>query len=122
MSLTGSSPGGEIVTVRRAWALKSQSADMTRRNPLLTIALAIAILIVLDVVLSRFWPRASLRGWAGDIIVVAVIGYIVGSILIRNGVRLPSLPKRRRMRVVKRDDPSKAASDFIKQFEERRKR
>jgi hypothetical protein len=99
---------------------------VTRRNPLLTIVLAIVVLLVVDVLLTRFWPRVPLRGWLPDLIVIGVVGYVIGAILIRNGARFPalkfpSLPRRRRMRVVKRD-PTQAASDFIKQFEERSKR
>jgi hypothetical protein len=99
---------------------------MTRRSPLFTIILAIVVLLVVDVLLTRFWPRVALRGWLPDLIVIAVVGYVVGAILIRIGarfpaLRFPSLPRRRRMRVVKRD-PTQAASDFIKQFEERTKR
>ena len=99
---------------------------MTRRSPLFTIVLAIVVLLVVDVLLTRFWPRVALRGWVPDLIVIVVVGYVIGAILVRNGarfpsLRLPSLPRRRRMRVVKRD-PTKAASDFIKQFEDRTKR
>jgi nitrogen fixation protein len=100
------------------------SDAMLRRNPVLTVILAIVLFLVVGTVLSRYVPRAAVPAWVAAVIVIAVIGYIVGAILVRNGVRLPalpSLPKRRRMRVVKRD-PSKAASDFIKQFEERTKR
>jgi len=35
--------------------------------------------------------------------------------------RVPSFPRRRRMRVVQPRDPAQAASDFIRQFEKRTK-
>jgi hypothetical protein len=94
---------------------------MTRRNPLTVILLAIVVLLVANVLLSRAMPRLALGGWIADVIVIAAIGYIIGAIALSRGLRLPSLPRRRRVRVVRRD-PSKDASDFIKQFEKRTKR
>jgi len=94
---------------------------VTRRNPLITILLAIVVLLVVNVLLSRFMPLLELGGWIAGIIVLGVFGYIVGTIAMSRGFRLPSLPKRRRVRVVRRD-PTKDASDFIKQFEKRTKR
>jgi hypothetical protein len=97
------------------------TAVMTRRSPLTIILIAIAVLLVVNVLLSRAMPHMALSGWIADVLVVGAIGYIVGAIALSRGFRLPSLPRRRRVRVVRRD-PSKDASDFIKQFEKRRKR
>ena len=97
---------------------------MTRRGPIATILLAIAIIVVADVLLSRYTPHVAVGGLVATIVVVAVAAYIVGSIAMSRGVRLPTVPKvrrRPRLRVVERD-PAKAASDFIKQFEQRSKR
>ena len=91
-----------------------------RPNPLLFVIAAIVVLIVADSLLSRWWSAVPANTWVTLAIVGAVVAYMVIMIASRGAVRF-SLPKRRRMRVVKRD-PSAAAADFIKQFEDRAKR
>jgi hypothetical protein len=97
---------------------------MTRRGPVATVLLAIAVIIIADLLLARFTPHVAVGSVIATIVVVAVLAYMVGTIAASRGLRLPSVPRpapRRRLHVVERD-PSKAASDFIRQFEQRSKR
>ena len=95
---------------------------MTRPNPLLAVIVAIVVLVVADQLIARYWSSIPASGLVSEIIVLVVLVYVIGAILAQGRVRFPSLPKRRRMRVVNPRDPSKAAADFIKQFEDRAKR
>ncbi len=93
-----------------------------RRLVLVIILAGIAALYVADVLLARYWRYVPQNTWVSAALVFAMLAYIVAMILSGGrGLRLPSLPKRRRLRVVKRD-PSSAAADFIKQFEDRSRR
>lgn len=97
---------------------------MMRPHPLLAVLVAIVVLVVVDELIARYWSLVPSSGLVSEIVVLAVVAYVVVAILTSGRIRfpsLPSLPKRRRMRVV-RSDPSQAAADFIKQFEDRAKR
>lgn len=97
---------------------------MTRPNLLLAVIVAIVAVIVADQLLARYWSLIPASGIVSQVIALAAVAYIVVAIVTSGRIRfpsLPSLPKRRRLRVVKRD-PSQAAADFIKQFEDRAKR
>jgi hypothetical protein len=96
---------------------------MTRPNLVLAVILAIVVLVAVDELIARYWPLIPNSGIVSEVIVIAAVAYIVVAIATsgRIRLRLPALPKRRRMRVVKRD-PSRAAADFIKQFEDRANR
>jgi hypothetical protein len=96
---------------------------MTRPNAVLAVILAVVVLVVVDELIARYWTLIPSSGVVSEVIVIAAVAYIVIAIATsgRIRLRLPSLPKRRRMRVVKRD-PSRAAADFIKQFEDRANR
>jgi hypothetical protein len=96
---------------------------MTRPNAVLAVILAIVVVVALDELIVRYWSSIPNSGLVSGAIVIAAVAYIVIAIATsgRIRLRLPSLPKRRRMRVVKRD-PSRAAADFIKQFEDRANR
>jgi hypothetical protein len=97
---------------------------MTRSNALLAVVAAIVVLIVVDELIARYWSLIPASGVVSEVIVAAAVVYMVIAIATsgRIRLRLPSLPKRRRMRVVKPRDPSQAAADFIKQFEDRTRR
>ncbi|HEX3464768.1 MAG TPA: hypothetical protein VHS78_12045 [Candidatus Elarobacter sp.] len=95
---------------------------MTRSNQLLAVIAAIVVLVIADQLIARYWSSIPASGLVSQIIVAVVLVYILGALLAQGRIRFPSLPKRRRMRVVKPRDPSKAAADFIKQFEDRAKR
>jgi hypothetical protein len=95
---------------------------MIRPNPLIAVLVALVVLVVVDELIARYWSLIPASGLVSEIIVVVAVIYIVAAILTSGRIRFPSLPKRRRMRVVKRRDPSQAAADFIKQFEGRAKR
>jgi hypothetical protein len=97
---------------------------MTRSNALLAVVAAIVVLIVVDELIARYWSLIPASGVVSEVIVAAAVVYMVVAIATsgRIRLRLPSLPKRRRMRVVKPRDPSRAAADFIKQFEDRTRR
>jgi hypothetical protein len=73
------------------------------------------------VLVSRYWDRIPHSGWISTAVVFAVLGYMVVTIASRGRFRWPSLPRRRRMRVVRRE-PSSSAADFIRQFEDRNRR
>ncbi|HTD35764.1 MAG TPA: hypothetical protein VK665_19095 [Candidatus Elarobacter sp.] len=96
---------------------------MTRPHAILAVIAAIVVLVVVDELIARYWGSIPNSGVVSEVIVIAAVAYIVIAIATsgRIRLRLPSLPKRRRLRVVKRD-PSRAAADFIKQFEDRANR
>lgn len=95
-----------------------------RQSPLVLIGILIVIIIAVNLLLSFGMPHVSFAPWVADAIVIAVVAYVVGTIVTRNRrrwrLRMPAFRRRPRMRVVQRD-PSKAASDFIRQFEDRSK-
>ncbi len=91
---------------------------MTRPNAILAVIAAIVVLVVVDELIARYWVLIPNSGVVSEAIVAAAVAYIVIAIATSGRIRFPALPKRRRMRVVKRD-PSRAAADFIKQFEDR---
>jgi len=97
---------------------------MRRPNTLLAVVVAIVLLIIADELITRYWTRIPSSGLVSEVIVFAALAYVIAAILSHGRLRFPSLslPKRRRMRVVKQRDPSQAAADFIKQFEDRAKR
>ena len=95
---------------------------MIRRNTLLVVIAAIVAIVVVDELVVRYWTLIPASGLVSEIIVLVAVVYIVAAILTSGRIRFPSLPKRRRMHVVKQRDPSKAAADFIKQFEDRTNR
>lgn len=82
--------------------------------------MAFAGLIVLDVLVSRYWDRVPHNGWISTAVIFGVLAYIVAAVALRGRFRLPALPRRRRMRVVR--GPSSSAEDFIRQFEDRNRR
>lgn len=88
----------------------------------LAIVVVVAALIVLDVVAPRLAQLGRVPPVAGGIVVLAVVAYIIGTILAANGVRLrlPALRRPRRLRSVRKGPGS--ASDFIDQFERRNRR
>jgi hypothetical protein len=96
---------------------------MTRPNAVLAVILAIVVVVAVDELIVRYWASIPKSGVVSEVIVIAAVAYIVVAIATSGRIRFrfPSLPKRRRMRVVKRD-PSRAAADFIKQFEDRTNR
>jgi hypothetical protein len=96
---------------------------MTRPNAVIAVIVALVVAVALDELIVRYWSSIPKSEIVSEAIVAAAVAYIVIAIATsgRIRLRLPSLPKRRRMRVVKRD-PSRAAADFIKQFEDRANR
>ena len=97
---------------------------MIRSNGLLAVIVAIVALVIADQLITRYWTSIPSSGLVSEVIVFAALAYVVAAILSHGRLRIPSLslPKRRRMHVVKERDPSQAAADFIKQFEDRAKR
>lgn len=97
---------------------------MRRPNPLLAVIVAIVLLVIADQLITRYWTSIPSSGLVSEVIVFAALAYVIAAILSHGRLRIPSfsLPKRRRMRIVKPRDPSRAAADFIKQFEDRAKR
>jgi hypothetical protein len=75
---------------------------------------------VLDVFVTRYWDRIPHTGWISTAVIFGVLAYIVGAVALRGRFRLPALPRRRRVRVVR--GPSSSAEDFIRQFEDRNRR
>jgi hypothetical protein len=91
------------------------------QRALIVVIVAFVVLLVADTLITRYWPLVPGNTAISAVVIFAVLAYIVAAIAARGSLRFPGLPKRRRMRVVKRD-PSQAASDFIRQFEDRSKR
>ncbi|HEY0394802.1 MAG TPA: hypothetical protein VGD01_09965 [Candidatus Elarobacter sp.] len=94
---------------------------MINQRLLVTLIVAIVALLLLDALVSRYWQYLPNNGWVSTAVVFGVLGYMIVTIASRGRLRLPSLPRRRRMRVVRRD-PTASAADFIRQFEDRTKR
>lgn len=96
---------------------------MLDRKWLIAVVLgAIVVLYAADVLLGRYWRYVPANGWVSGAVAFALLGYIALMIATGGrGMRLPSRPRRRPLRVVKRD-PSSAAADFIRQFEDRPRR
>ncbi|MBV8750377.1 MAG: hypothetical protein JO103_11750 [Candidatus Eremiobacteraeota bacterium] len=96
---------------------------MMQSRLLVTVIVAIVVLIVVDSLLSRYWTMMPGNALVSAVVVFAVVAYVVLAITLRGRLqfRVPSFPRRRRMRVVQPRDPAQAASDFIKQFEKRAK-
>ena len=83
---------------------------------------AIVGIYVLDLLLARYGGPLRSNVWVAGTIAFGLLGYIIVMIATRGRIRLPSPPRRRRrLHVVKRD-PTTAAADFIKQFEDRSRR
>ena len=94
---------------------------MINQRLLITLIIAIVALLLLDTLVSRYWHYLPNNGWVSAAVVFGVLAYMIVTIASRGRFRLPSLPQRRRMRVVRRD-PSTSAADFIRKFEDRTKR
>lgn len=96
---------------------------MITQRALVAVIIAFVALLVLDTLITRYWHLVPGNAWISAAVIFAVLAYIVVAILARGALRfrVPSLPKRRKLRVVQRD-PSRAAADFIEQFERRTKR
>ena len=93
----------------------------TTRRFWLAIAIVVVALIVMDVVVPHITTGLRANAIVSDIIVFAILAYIVGTIVVSNSrMRFPSLRRWSRPRPVRRD-PGKA-SDFIKEFERRNRR
>ncbi len=95
---------------------------MTDSKRLIAVILAAVVAVyVLDLLLARYGGPLRANVWVAGAIAFGLLAYIIGMIATRGRIRLPSLPRRRPLRVVKRD-PSAAAADFIKRFEDRSRR
>ena len=94
---------------------------MINQRVLIALIVAFVAVLVLDTLVSRYWDQIPHGGWISAAIVFGVLAYIIVTVAARGRFRVPAFPRRRRMRVVRRD-PSSAAADFIRQFEDRGKR
>ena len=100
-----------------------EAAPMTTsRRFWLAIAILVVALIVMDVVVPHITRGLRANAIVSDVIVFAILAYIVGTIVMANGrLRFPMMHRpARRPRPVRRDPGS--ASDFINEFERRNRR
>ena len=89
----------------------------------IAILVVVVAIVLVDAAVARLGPLIHANEMVSSVIAFGLLAYIVVMIAARGRIRVPSMPRRkpRRLRVVKRD-PSSAAADFIKQFEDRSRR
>lgn len=96
---------------------------LDRKLLIVAILGGVVALYVADMLLGRYWRYVPANAWVSGVVAFGLLGYIV--VMVATGgrlrLRLPSRPRRRPLRVVKRD-PSTSAADFIRRFEERNRR
>ncbi len=86
----------------------------------IAILVVVVAIVLVDIAVARLGPLVHTNETVSAVIAFGLLAYILVMIATRGRIRVPSLPRRRKLRAVKRD-PS-AAADFIKQFEDRSRR